>query len=86
MRIIPVFLRQVFNTCDIQRRTETGSIELHDRIYGDLTAFAVPVYPGKQHTEYPPPPINSCLTGVCISSSSILAPNSTTFSFEAGVR
>ena len=31
MRIIPVFLRQVFNTCDIQRRTDTGGIKLHDR-------------------------------------------------------
>ena len=85
MRIIPVFLRQVFNTCDIQRRTDTGGIKLHDRIYSNLAAFPLPVDPGKQYAEQIPPPANSCLTGVCILFSSILAPNSITFSLDAGM-
>ena len=57
MRIIPVFLRQVFNTCDIQRRTDTGGIKLHDRIYCNLAALPLPVDPGKQYAEQIPPPL-----------------------------
>lgn len=55
MRIIPVFLRQVFDTCDIQCRTDTGGIKLHDRIYSNLAALPLPVDPGKQYAEQIPP-------------------------------